>query len=86
MLFRSKITLEGNVPNSRARSTKNAIDFLDKKPKVSDLESKMEAQTKELWSLKDEMKKHVATAELHEMLEANGQDVAGSELDLHDRW
>lgn len=52
----------------------------------SDLESKLEAQTKELWALKDELKRHVTTAELREMLEANGQDSTGSELDLRDRW
>ena len=83
----SKVTkLEEDVPTSRARSTKNAKDLLDKKPKDSDLESKMEAHTKELWALKDELKKHVTTAELHEMLQANGQDAAGSELDLCYCW
>ncbi|XVF21621.1 hypothetical protein REPUB_Repub12eG0106200 [Reevesia pubescens] len=82
----SKVTkLEGDVPTSRAGSTKKTSDLLDKKPKDSDLESKMEAQTKELWALKDELKKHVTTGELREMLEANGQDAAGSELDLRDR-
>lgn len=53
---------------------------------ASDLESKLEAQTKELWALKDDLKKHVTTAELKQMLEANGQDSTGSELDLRDRW
>ncbi|XP_021281109.1 poly [ADP-ribose] polymerase 1 [Herrania umbratica] len=82
----SKVTkLEGDVPSSRAGSTKNASDLMDKKPKDSDLESKMEAQTKELWALKDDLKKHVTTGELREMLEANGQDATGSELDLRDR-
>ncbi|TKY62377.1 Poly of ADP-ribose polymerase 1 [Spatholobus suberectus] len=50
-----------------------------------DLENKLEAQSKELWALKDDLKKHVTTAELREMLEANGQDSTGSELDLRDR-
>ncbi|KAK8711637.1 hypothetical protein V6N13_146912 [Hibiscus sabdariffa] len=59
---------------------------LEKKPKDSDLETKLEAQIKELWAFKDELKKHVTTAELREMLEANGQDATGSELDLRDRW
>ncbi|XP_022758375.1 poly [ADP-ribose] polymerase 1-like isoform X2 [Durio zibethinus] len=81
-----KVTkLEGDVPTSRAGCTKNTNDLLDKNPNDSDLESKMEAQTKELWALKDELKKHVTTGELREMLEANGQDGAGSELDLRDR-
>ncbi|EOX94505.1 hypothetical protein QUC31_004563 [Theobroma cacao] len=80
----SKVTkLEGDVPTSRVGSTKNTSD-LNKKPKDSDLESKMEAQTKELWALKDDLKKHVTTGELREMLEANGQDATGSELDLRD--
>lgn len=52
----------------------------------SDLESKLEAQSKALWALKDELKKYVTTAELREILEANGQDSTGSELDLRDRW
>ncbi|XVF32425.1 hypothetical protein REPUB_Repub17cG0081600 [Reevesia pubescens] len=82
----SKVTkLEGDVPTSRAGSKKNTNDFLYKKPKDSDLESKMEAQAKELWALKDELKKHVTTGELREVLEANGQNAAGSELDLRDR-
>ncbi|XP_022728046.1 poly [ADP-ribose] polymerase 1-like [Durio zibethinus] len=82
---KSKVTkLEGDAPTNSAGSMKNANDLLDIKPKDSDLESKMETQTKELWALKDELKKHVTTAELREMLEANGQDAAGSELDLRD--
>ncbi|KAL4362846.1 hypothetical protein GQ457_04G027370 [Hibiscus cannabinus] len=80
---KSKVSkLEGEVMTRR--SGKNADD-LDKKPKDSDLESKLEAQTKQLWALKDELKKHVTTAELREILEANGQDATGSELDLRDR-
>ncbi|XVF80933.1 hypothetical protein PTKIN_Ptkin15bG0115300 [Pterospermum kingtungense] len=83
---KSKVTkLEGAMPTGRARPTENANDLLDKKRKDSDLESKMEVQTKELWALKDELKKHVTTAELREMLEANDQDSAGSELNLRDR-
>lgn len=51
-----------------------------------DLETKLEAQSKELWALKDDLKKNVTTAELREILEVNGQDSTGSELDLRDRW
>ncbi|CAN0886299.1 Poly [ADP-ribose] polymerase 1 [Linum grandiflorum] len=51
----------------------------------NDLESKLEAQSKALWALKDDLKKHVSTAELREMLDANGQDSTGSELDLRDK-
>jgi poly [ADP-ribose] polymerase len=50
------------------------------------MESKLEAQTKELWALKDDLKKHVTTVELRKMLEANAQDSTGSELDLRERW
>uniref|UniRef100_A0A2P2KV22 Poly ADP-ribose polymerase 1 isoform X1 n=1 Tax=Rhizophora mucronata TaxID=61149 RepID=A0A2P2KV22_RHIMU len=53
---------------------------------VSDMERKLESQSKELWDLKDNLKRHVTTAELREMLEANDQDSTGSELDLRDRW
>lgn len=52
----------------------------------SDLEKKLEEQSKTLWNIKDELKKNVATSELKEMLEANGQDSAGSEYDLRERW
>ncbi|CAI8614299.1 unnamed protein product [Vicia faba] len=49
------------------------------------LENRLEAQSKELWALKDDLKKHVSNAEMREMLEANDQDSTGSELDLRDR-
>lgn len=48
--------------------------------------NKLEAQSKGLWKLKDDLKKHVTTSELREMLESNDQDSTGSELDLRDRW
>ncbi|KAK1412609.1 hypothetical protein QVD17_33994 [Tagetes erecta] len=51
----------------------------------SKLKSLLEAQSNELWALKDDLKKHVSTSELKEMLEANNQDTSGSELDLRDR-
>ncbi|KAK1284252.1 Poly [ADP-ribose] polymerase 1 [Acorus calamus] len=52
---------------------------------ATDFEIKLEEQSKALWAIKDDLKKHVTTAELREMLEANGQDSAGSEFDLRDR-
>ena len=67
-------------------SEKKAHLFGVENPKASDLESLLEAQTKELWALKDNLKKHVTMRELREMLEANEQDSAGSEFDLRDRW
>ncbi|ESQ51717.1 hypothetical protein EUTSA_v10016190mg [Eutrema salsugineum] len=48
-------------------------------------EREMEAQIKELWDLKDDLKKYVTTAELREMLEVNEQSTRGSELDLRDK-
>jgi hypothetical protein len=76
----------GDMSASRAACMENVADSRDEHSKASDLESKLETQTKELWALKDDLKKHVTTAELREMLEANGQDSAGSELDLRERW
>lgn len=49
------------------------------------LESQLEAQTKALWELKDDLKKYVSTAELRQMLAENDQSTSGSELDLRDR-
>ncbi|KAJ0230147.1 hypothetical protein HA466_0309740 [Hirschfeldia incana] len=48
-------------------------------------DKEMEAQSKELWNLKDDLKKHATTAELREMLEINEQSTRGSELDLRDK-
>ncbi|XP_022145931.1 poly [ADP-ribose] polymerase 1 isoform X2 [Momordica charantia] len=79
----SKVTKAvGDV--SVSRSMKTASDSPDSQ-NPSSLASKLEAQTKELWKLKDDLKKHVTNAELREMLESNGQDSTGSELDLRDR-
>ncbi|PON62587.1 Poly [ADP-ribose] polymerase [Parasponia andersonii] len=73
----------GDVSTSRRQPVKNT-DSAEQSSEASDLEIKLESQTKELWALKDDLKKHVTTAELREMLEANGQDSTGSELDLRD--
>lgn len=66
---------EAHVSTSRAASANND----------SELDSKLESQSKELWALKDDLKKHVTTVELRAMLEANSQISNGSELDLRDR-
>lgn len=73
---------DGDVSKSRDASARNNSGSEES----SDLESKLESQSKALWALKDELKKHVTTAELRQILEANGQDSTGSELDLRDRW
>ncbi|KAK9281371.1 hypothetical protein L1049_004271 [Liquidambar formosana] len=79
------VKAEGDVSVGKAVSEKNANNLGEGHLKAPDLESKLEAQSKELWALKDDLKKHVTTVELREMLEANGQDSPGSELDLRDR-
>ncbi|XP_061354004.1 poly [ADP-ribose] polymerase 1 isoform X2 [Gastrolobium bilobum] len=72
---------KGDVSAGRAASVKNA----NGSEEACDLENKLEAQSKELWGLKDDLKNHVTTAELREMLEANAQDSTGPELGLRDR-
>ncbi|KAK7839127.1 poly [adp-ribose] polymerase 1 [Quercus suber] len=67
----------GDMSASTAACMENVVDSRNEHSKASDLESKLETQTKELWALKDDLKKYVSTAELREMLEANGQDADG---------
>ncbi|KAL3531248.1 hypothetical protein ACH5RR_010570 [Cinchona calisaya] len=57
----------------------------NERTKAPELESQLEAQTRALWALKDDLKNHVSTVELREMLEINSQDSTGSELDLRER-
>lgn len=64
----------------------NAVDSGQSSSNSNELERKLKEQSDALWKIKDELKKHVAVAELREMLEANDQDSAGSEYDLRDRW
>ncbi|CAK9323528.1 unnamed protein product [Citrullus colocynthis] len=66
-----------------SRSLKNDIVSADPQHS-SDLVSKLEAQSKGLRKLKDNLKKHVTTVELREMLESNDQDSTGSLVDLRD--
>ncbi|GMP99511.1 hypothetical protein CsSME_00046950 [Camellia sinensis var. sinensis] len=80
-----KRAVSGDQKSKLSRSEENSNLLGNEHPKSSDLESLLEAQTKELWALKDDLKKKVTTAELREMLEANSQDSTGSELDLRDR-
>nr|XP_027095295.1 poly [ADP-ribose] polymerase 1-like isoform X1 [Coffea arabica] len=56
-----------------------------KSAKAPELDIQLEEQTRALWALKDDLKKHVSTVELREMLEINSQDSTGSELDLRER-
>lgn len=73
----------GDASSSKTPSSKNTKDSKDEQAL---LENQLEMQTKTLWALKDDLKKHVTTSELKEMLEINEQDSKGSELDLRARW
>ncbi|GAV61586.1 BRCT domain-containing protein/PARP domain-containing protein/zf-PARP domain-containing protein/PARP_reg domain-containing protein/WGR domain-containing protein/PADR1 domain-containing protein [Cephalotus follicularis] len=76
--------VEGDVVTSRVASAKDTKSLVQRQ-EVSECEIKLEAQTKELWALKDDLKKYVTAAELRQMLVKNNQDSAGSELNLRDR-
>uniref|UniRef100_A0A6L2LPT7 Poly [ADP-ribose] polymerase n=1 Tax=Tanacetum cinerariifolium TaxID=118510 RepID=A0A6L2LPT7_TANCI len=87
-----KETLKGSAKRKGAvdrdqklKMAKTEDDNKNNELDPSKLQSLLEAQTKELWALKDDLKNHVSTAELREMLEANNQSTLGSELDLRDR-
>lgn len=54
--------------------------------KITELESMLEKQSKDLWEIKDKLRAHVSTAEMRDMLTANEQDATGSEYDLRERW
>ncbi|EPS63698.1 hypothetical protein M569_11084 [Genlisea aurea] len=100
-LNRGKEEETENVPGSTAKGSSKRKRPLEKNELKSEgfeaeghslpsdlkvsLESEMEKQTKALWDLKDDLKKSVSTSELREMLEGNGQDSRGSELDLRER-
>ncbi|KAF6175035.1 hypothetical protein GIB67_039583 [Kingdonia uniflora] len=77
--------VEGNLSANKVSAENEPNESENQNQSASDLKAKLEAQTKELWAIKDELKKDVTTAELREMLEANSQDSSGSELDLRDR-
>lgn len=80
------VKTDGDVSASKAIASENAENSAHEKSEFTELESKMEAQSKDIWTLKDDLKKYVTTAELRQMLDANDQDSTGSELDLRDRW
>lgn len=71
---------------SMTATSKNGSGSENCKSGGLDVDKLLEEQTKALWTIKDDLKKHVTTAEMREMLEANGQDTTGSEFDLRDRW
>ncbi|KAL8170322.1 hypothetical protein V2J09_022126 [Rumex salicifolius] len=69
-----------DVSARKGVSEKNTVDDSED----VELKRNLEAQTKELWALKDDLKKHVGTAELRKMLDANDQDSTGGEQALRD--
>ncbi|KAL8548020.1 hypothetical protein ACS0TY_007353 [Phlomoides rotata] len=73
----------GDASSSKTPSLRDSKE--DGNSKASALENQLETQTKVLWALKDDLKKHVTTSELREMLELNEQDSRGSEFDLRER-
>ncbi|XP_073033564.1 poly [ADP-ribose] polymerase 1-like [Primulina eburnea] len=75
----------GNSSSIKLPSENNVKNVEGEPLKESVLESQLEDQTKALWELKDDLKKHVTSSELREMLEVNDQDLKGSELDLRER-
>ncbi|KAI3678826.1 hypothetical protein L6452_38129 [Arctium lappa] len=81
---KSKIAKIESDPSTQ-KTLKSGNISGDRELEPAKLHSLLEAQTKELWALKDDLKKSVSTTELREMLEANNQDSSGSELDLRDR-
>lgn len=54
--------------------------------RATGLDTKLEKQSKDLWIIKDNLREHVSTAEMRDMLTANDQDATGSEYDLRERW
>ncbi|KAG8099933.1 hypothetical protein GUJ93_ZPchr0013g36640 [Zizania palustris] len=77
--------LDERILKGAAQNKGKAVVSCDSNASSTDLEKKLKEQSDTLWKLKDELKKHVSTAELRDMLEANGQDTSGPERHLLDR-
>lgn len=75
----------GDEQRPKISKTEASASGVSSNNKTAELESKLKDQTVALWEIKDALKKHVSTAEMRLMLEANGQDSAGSENSLRDR-
>lgn len=76
--------VEKKVVDKKPAKEKEASSTAGKK--ITELESKLEKQSKDLWEIKDKLRAHVSTAEMRDMLTANEQDATGSEYDLRERW
>ncbi|CAN6171745.1 unnamed protein product [Urochloa humidicola] len=77
--------LDGSTSEGTMQNKGKLVDPCDSKANSSDIQQKLKEQSDTLWKLKDELKKHVSTAELRDMLEANEQDTSGPERHLLDR-
>ncbi|XP_058082126.1 poly [ADP-ribose] polymerase 1 isoform X2 [Magnolia sinica] len=76
---------EGNMTTGSVSTNKNGDESGNHNSSAKNLDHALEEQSKALWAIKDDLKRHVTTTELREMLEANGQDSTGSEFDLRER-
>ncbi|KAK3145292.1 hypothetical protein QOZ80_4AG0326840 [Eleusine coracana subsp. coracana] len=76
--------IDRSMSEGTARN-KGKIVEPDSNASSADLQQKLKEQSDTLWKLKDELKKHVSTAELRNILEANEQDSSGPERHLLDR-
>ncbi|GJN12065.1 hypothetical protein PR202_ga30309 [Eleusine coracana subsp. coracana] len=76
--------IDRSMSEGTARN-KGKIVEPDSNASSADLQHKLKEQSDTLWKLKDELKKHVSTAELRNILEANEQDSSGPERHLLDR-
>lgn len=77
--------IDASISEGTARNKGKVVEP-DSSASSADLQQKLKEQSDTLWKLKDELKKHVSTAELRNMLEANEQDSSGPERHLLDRW
>nr|CAB3452679.1 unnamed protein product [Digitaria exilis] len=78
--------LDGSTSEGTMQDKGKLVDPHDSNASSADIQQKLKEQSDTLWKLKDELKKHVSTAELRDMLEANEQDTSGPERHLLDRW
>lgn len=77
--------LDESTSEGATRNKGKLVVTCDSNTNLADLHQKLKEQSDTLWKLKDELKKHVSTAELRDMLESNGQDPSGPERHLLDR-
>ncbi|RCV10443.1 hypothetical protein SETIT_2G112900v2 [Setaria italica] len=78
--------LDESTSEGTVRNKGKLVDPRDSNASSADIQQKLKEQSDTLWKLKDELTKHLSTAELRDMLEANEQDTSGPERLLLDRW